>query len=250
MYYLNARYYNPQWRRFISPDDTAYLDPESVNGLNLYCYCNNDPINYADPSGHEAKWWQWLLGGIGIALVAVAAGLAIWGTGGVAAFGIGALIGSVALGATGAAIGGAVGYATGGTEGVLGGALTGFGIGAIVGFVVGGCIGYYNFHGHSVYISRLEDGTVNYVGRTNSIARRTVEHANAGRGVAPQEVAKKLTLRQARGLEQALINKYGMIKNGGTLINRINSIAASNPIYSEAVAWGNRYILTHWWKFL
>ena len=53
LYYLNARYYNPQWRRFISPDDTAYLDPESVNGLNLYAYCLNDPVNYADPSGNS-----------------------------------------------------------------------------------------------------------------------------------------------------------------------------------------------------
>ena len=52
LYYLNARYYNPEWRRFISPDSTEYLDPESVNGLNLYCYCNNDPVNYADPSGY------------------------------------------------------------------------------------------------------------------------------------------------------------------------------------------------------
>lgn len=52
-YYLNARYYSPEWRRFISPDDTAYLDPETPNGLNLYCYCGNDPVNYADPSGHE-----------------------------------------------------------------------------------------------------------------------------------------------------------------------------------------------------
>ena len=52
LYYLNARYYCPEWRRFISPDDTSYLDPDSVNGLNLYCYCNNDPVNYADPSGH------------------------------------------------------------------------------------------------------------------------------------------------------------------------------------------------------
>ena len=51
LYYLNARYYDPQWRRFISPDDTAYLDIESVNGLNLYAYCRNDPINYSDPSG-------------------------------------------------------------------------------------------------------------------------------------------------------------------------------------------------------
>ena len=52
LYYLNARYYCPEWRRFISPDDTGYLDPETPNGLNLYTYCNNDPVNYADPSGH------------------------------------------------------------------------------------------------------------------------------------------------------------------------------------------------------
>ena len=56
LYYLNARYYSPEFRRFISPDDTAYLDPESVNGLNLYCYCNNDPVNYCDSSGHLAFW--------------------------------------------------------------------------------------------------------------------------------------------------------------------------------------------------
>ncbi len=54
LYHLGARYYSPEWRRFISPDDTAYIDPESVNGLNLYCYCNNDPINFVDPSGHLA----------------------------------------------------------------------------------------------------------------------------------------------------------------------------------------------------
>ena len=68
LYYLNARYYSPEWRRFISPDDTAYLDPDSVNGLNLYCYCNNDPVNYVDPSGHL---------GIGLTLlIATGVGLA------------------------------------------------------------------------------------------------------------------------------------------------------------------------------
>lgn len=29
-----------------------YLNPTSINGLNLYCYCNNNPIMYVDPSGH------------------------------------------------------------------------------------------------------------------------------------------------------------------------------------------------------
>ena len=29
------------------------MDPENVNGLNLYCYCGNDPVNYCDPSGHS-----------------------------------------------------------------------------------------------------------------------------------------------------------------------------------------------------
>lgn len=53
LYYLNARYYCPEWRRFISPDDTGYLDPATPNGLNLYAYCNNDPVNYADPSGNS-----------------------------------------------------------------------------------------------------------------------------------------------------------------------------------------------------
>ncbi len=51
-FWLSSRYYSPELCRFISPDDVEYLDPESVNGLNLYCYCKNNPIMYADPSGH------------------------------------------------------------------------------------------------------------------------------------------------------------------------------------------------------
>ncbi len=43
LYYLNSRYYNPEWRRFISPGTESNLDPSSANGLNLYVYANNDP---------------------------------------------------------------------------------------------------------------------------------------------------------------------------------------------------------------
>lgn len=50
-YWVQTRYYNPEWCRWISPDKIGYLDPESPHGINLYCYCGNDPINYVDPTG-------------------------------------------------------------------------------------------------------------------------------------------------------------------------------------------------------
>ena len=77
LYYLNARYYSPTWRRFISPDDTSYLDPEMPNGLNLYAYCNNDPLNYIDPTGHFAltAFGVWAIVGIVAAAVLIGGGV-------------------------------------------------------------------------------------------------------------------------------------------------------------------------------
>ena len=51
LYYLNSRYYDSEIGRFISPDSVDYLAPESINGLNLYAYCLNNPIKYVDVSG-------------------------------------------------------------------------------------------------------------------------------------------------------------------------------------------------------
>lgn len=50
-YYLQSRYYIPAIGRFLSPDSIDYLDEETIGGLNLYAYCNNNPVNYYDPSG-------------------------------------------------------------------------------------------------------------------------------------------------------------------------------------------------------
>ena len=51
--YLNARYMDPVFGRFISPDD---WDPvlEGV-GTNRYAYAGNDPVNKADNNGHAAS---------------------------------------------------------------------------------------------------------------------------------------------------------------------------------------------------
>ena len=56
VFYCNARYYSPELYCYLSPDDIEYLDPESINGLNLYCYCANNHIMNIDPTGHA--WYH------------------------------------------------------------------------------------------------------------------------------------------------------------------------------------------------
>ena len=51
LYYLHSRYYDPRVCRFISPDDTDYLDPSMISGMNLYAYCGNNPVNRSDLTG-------------------------------------------------------------------------------------------------------------------------------------------------------------------------------------------------------
>ena len=50
-YFLKTRYYDPEIGRFMTIDDISYLDPDSINGLNLYAYCGNSPANNADSTG-------------------------------------------------------------------------------------------------------------------------------------------------------------------------------------------------------
>ena len=64
LYYITSRYYDPEIGRFISPDSVDYLDPQSINGLNLYAYCENDPVNYYDPTGHSAILIGLIIGAI------------------------------------------------------------------------------------------------------------------------------------------------------------------------------------------
>lgn len=50
LYYLNNRYYNPKWGRFIN-SDTIINQNEDILGYNLYAYCSNNFINYSDYTG-------------------------------------------------------------------------------------------------------------------------------------------------------------------------------------------------------
>ena len=53
LYYLNARYYDPETGRFLGRD-TYRGESGQPETLHLYLYCANDPVNYVDPSGHWA----------------------------------------------------------------------------------------------------------------------------------------------------------------------------------------------------
>ena len=73
-------------------DSIEYLDPENINGLNLFAYCGNNPVVRVDYNGNA--WCHWLLGAVAVvALCAVAVGItALTGGTGTLAF-------AVALGA-------------------------------------------------------------------------------------------------------------------------------------------------------
>ena len=126
--------------RFINIDNIDYIDPETINGLNLYAYCNNNPVNYYDPSGHLF---------FTILLIGIVAGAAIGATvNGVQAYKDGArgweVVSAVAKGAV---VGGLIGAAAGAVAGAgavlisSGMAALGGGLGAAAlagGGVVGG----------------------------------------------------------------------------------------------------------------
>ena len=153
LYYLNTRYYDPETGRFISPDGIEYLDPDTINGLNLYAYCGNDPVNRIDPNGN--KWWHWLLGAVAIVAVTVIAVGVTALTGGTAGVGfavaLGALKGAVIGIGIGAVAGTIIGVVAGGLYSVLTGAdfwssvgtgaLWGLGICAFAGATIGAIVG-------------------------------------------------------------------------------------------------------------
>ena len=149
LYYLNARYYDPSIGRFISPDVLTILDETKgqINGLNLYMYCNNNPIMYVDPSGCFALTTIIILTLIAVGVVAggTAAGVISYSKG----YRGWELAGHIFIGAViGGLIGAAIGYFAAPTiaglltsTGTIGGSLVLVGWGAVGGGIAISAIG-------------------------------------------------------------------------------------------------------------
>lgn len=136
LYYLQSRYYNPQWGRFLNAD--GYVSTGTgLLGYNMYAYCDNNPVMYMDLTGHswESFWddvkfvGEVLLGTavatacIGLAVLSIAGSIGLTGiSGGAGAVSIPATVAvtaeclavaSVALAGVGAIALAAEGIATG-----------------------------------------------------------------------------------------------------------------------------------------
>mgnify|MGYP003029214393 CR=1 FL=1 len=123
LYYLNARYYDPEDGRFMTEDSYRgeIMNPETGH---LYVYCANNPVNYVDPSGHF------------LVSTAVLVGV-----------GVGGIVGAVAGSYKGRLVAKRLGYkgkkrnlfiATYGIKGAVVGAI----IGAFAGYGIGVCLLY------------------------------------------------------------------------------------------------------------
>ena len=70
LYYVSSRYYDPEIGRFLNADEATYLGASgTILGYNLFAYCENNPVNYEDPTGN------WL-----IQVICGVAGAAVFGT--------------------------------------------------------------------------------------------------------------------------------------------------------------------------
>ena len=57
LYYLQSRYYDPETGRFLNADEAIYLTIfDSILNMNLFAYCQNNPVNMVDVTGGIPRW--------------------------------------------------------------------------------------------------------------------------------------------------------------------------------------------------
>ncbi len=209
MYYLLSRFYYPYWRRFLTPDNYTYLDFNDINQLNLFAYCNNNPVMYSDEDGSfpiltlilvgtfalgfgsslfmnaatnnwQLDWRDFLQAGVDGAFAVGATMLAMTGIG---------FAGSIAAGAAMGWSQYAIGVGIQGDSITLVGSLTAIGIGALGGAISGA--GAANSANIGKNMIGLSDDGVRAIGAITNAANR-----------------KAAGIISAKGL-QATFNLYG-----------------------------------------
>ncbi|MFR7933743.1 MAG: RHS repeat-associated core domain-containing protein [Acutalibacteraceae bacterium] len=219
LYYLQSRYYDATLCRFLNRDNVNYLEPESIHGLNLYAYCNNNPVMFADPSGHSVILAMLIGAGIGL-VIGLGSQLASDIISNVVANGFDLSEWKMSSWQT------YVGVELGG---VIGGALTPFLGPVVTGFITGASstaisMGLSNVTGVSNYSLGEIICTSLLIGAVSSITTGILDNVkipgvNSGRG-SLTAVSKQINTK--------LVN--GSIKN--VSIKTIGKMATLNAIYS------------------
>jgi RHS repeat-associated protein len=225
LYYLQSRYYDPVTSRYLNADvpETMFLQPENLLSTNLYAYCNNNPVNFFDPTGFYAAplvlppslisslsgALAGIMTSISVSMASVKAAIATsW-------FPI------VCIAATAIAITGIV-YTVNRVRALSASASRT--IAAVQTNVKSGGLDRNKLRNNTVYIiTRKGTADVVYVGRTcNYNARKSAHKPRFPESsYTMMPIATNLTLAQARALEQTIITAYGL----DTLENMINSIS-------------------------
>ena len=65
LYYLSSRYYDPETGRFVNADGYVKTPTDSFLSINMFAYCENNPVNKFDPTDD-------------FALAATLGGIALW----------------------------------------------------------------------------------------------------------------------------------------------------------------------------
>jgi RHS repeat-associated protein len=227
--YMRARFYNPLIRRFIN-QDVLFGDIDPGISLNRFAFANGNPISLMDPFGLCAEsddpgikaknlfrgWYETIAGGIAAFQVTVLS------------FESPDMVQSLPILAK--ALGGVEEAAVAGEEAAVAAETTVPETGAIS-VAEGG--------GNIVYRSVDAAGNVNYVGITGNLERRAAEQL-AQKGIEIRAIPglQNLSRADARAVEQVLIETHGLGKNGGTLLNKINSISPNNPAYVDSLKRG------------
>ena len=204
-YYLQSRYYDPAIGRFINADSYASTDMVGLLSTNMFSYCENNPVMRVDPTG---KFWDILDCFMAALSWEEFVSNPSWaGFGWAVADTISLLPGipSVSYVRRGLEIADTVQDISKSMRRIQDAAET------------------LPRGNNYVYYSLNSNGIIDYVGITNNFERRSAEWARKGRVI--QHYVDGVDRTSARYVEQAVIDTFGMKKNGGLLDNKINSIA-------------------------